>query len=79
MWKNRRWVGSPARAAIGPCVLPGDVVEHEVEAQADPVAAQHRCQLAEIIGRAEVGADRAVVGDGVPAVVGRRGAAAAAA
>ena len=50
----------------------GDVVEHEVETEADAVAAGGRRQRLQVVDRPEVGAHGAVVGDGVAAVVGAR-------
>ena len=64
---------------LGPRVFAGDVVEHEVETEADAVAAGGRRQRLQVVDRPEVGADGAVVGDGVAAVVGARAAVAAAA
>ena len=69
-------VGAVVRIAatgrLRPLVLAGDVVEHEVEAQADAPLPQRGGQPAQVVDGAQVGADRAVVGDGVPAVVGTR-------
>ena len=55
-----------------PRVLTRDVVEHQVEAEADALLAQGRGERAEVVDGAEVGAHGAVVHDGVAAVVGRR-------
>ena len=50
-------------------MLAGDVVEDQVHDQADALAAQGGREVAQVVGGAEVGADRAVVLDGVAAVV----------
>ena len=52
----------------GPFVLARDVVEHEVEDQADPRFPQARGQRSEIGDGAQIRADGAVVGDRVAAV-----------
>ena len=52
-----------------PVVLARDVVEDQVEDEAHPVLAQRGRQVAEVVDRPEVGADRAVVPHRVPAVV----------
>jgi hypothetical protein len=65
-------VGVAGAGGRGPLVLTRDVVQHQVEAQADPVGAQRRRQLAQVLERAEVGAHRPVVHHRVAAVVGRR-------
>ena len=58
-----------ARAgALGPLVLGGDMVEDEVDDQADAVPAQLRGQIGEVVHIAQVGAHGAVVGHRVPAV-----------
>ena len=58
--------------APGPRVLAGGVVHHEVDAQADAPAPQRGGELLEIGHVPEARIDRAVVHDGVPAVVRRR-------
>ena len=62
----RRLAGPGARR---PVVLARDVVEHEVHDQADALAAQRGGELAQVLGAAQLGLDRTVVADGVPAVV----------
>ena len=68
--------GPPVRVARprrdGPLVLARDVVEHEVEAEADALAAQRGREVAQVVDRAEVGPHGAVVHDRVATVVGRR-------
>ena len=63
-------VACPGR--LGPGVLAGRVVEHQVDAQADAGVPECRRELAQVVDVAEVVADGGVVGDGVPAVVRRR-------
>ena len=50
-------------------MLPGDVVEHEVEHERDAVTAQGLGQLTEVVDVTEVGTHRAVVLHGVATVV----------
>ena len=50
-------------------MLAGDVVEDQVEHQADALAAQRGGELAQVVDGAEVRRDRPVVLDGVAAVV----------
>ena len=52
-----------------PLVLAGHVVEDQVDNQADPSSTQPPGEFLQILGGTEVWADRAVVADGVPAVV----------
>ncbi len=59
----------PGAGAHGPVVLAGDVVEDQVEHQADAAPAQRGGELAQVVDRAEVGAHGAVVLHGVAAVV----------
>jgi len=54
-------------------VLVRGVVEYEVEHEADAVGAQILGQALQVVHRAEAGFDRAVVADGVAAVVVTRG------
>jgi hypothetical protein len=65
----RRRLGSAGPGPHGPVVLAGDVVEDQVDDQADSLAAQRRGELPEVLGGPEVGPDRAVVAHGVAPVV----------
>ena len=56
----------------GPRVLARDVVEHQVQAQTDALAAQRRGERAQVVDVAEVGPHRPVVLDGVATVVRAR-------
>ncbi len=56
----------------GPGVLGGGVVEHDVDAQHHPVCSHLGRELAQIVDRAEARLDRAVILDGVAAIVGLR-------
>ena len=64
--------GVATTCPLGPFVLARDVVEDQVQAQAHPLLAHPRGEGPQVVHRAEVRADRAVVLHGVAAVVGRR-------
>ena len=53
----------------GPTVLARDVVEHQVEYEADPLSAKGSAERAQVLHRAEVRADGAVVSDRIATVV----------
>jgi hypothetical protein len=53
---------------FGPEMFAGNVIEHEIQDEADSVAAQCGGQIRQVRHRAEIRTDRAVVGDRVAAV-----------
>ncbi len=59
----------PRPRPVRPVVLTRDVVEDQVHHEADPALAQRAGEVTQVVHRAEVGAHRAVVLHGVPAVV----------
>ena len=59
----------PRPRAATPFVLPGHVVEHQVEHQRDPLSPKVAREMTQVVHGAEVGPDGAVVLDRIAAVV----------
>ena len=54
-------------------MIPGAVVDHEVDDDGDAALVRGRHERLEVVGRAVVGLDRSIVGDVVAVIAGRLG------